>query len=112
MSTPLICAVTANPRIAPSTMRKIAVPRLMAPSSRTSEDYVWPYPVSPLNDFLPAETSGSAGGGLQERGRKVDQAGTELLAEAFGLRVGAGGGGDALAEQADDHEVDRQQVRE
>src|SRR5436190_18467656 len=50
---PLVSAVTANPRIAPSTMRTIAVPRLMAPTSPASPETRLAYPVYPRSRLLP-----------------------------------------------------------
>src|SRR3982751_907397 len=47
---------------------------------------------------------------VEQLDRYLDQPGAEVLAEALGLGVGTGRGGHPVAEQPDDHEVDRAQV--
>ncbi len=42
----------------------------------------------------------------------VDMACAQVLTESFGLRVGANGGGDTVAEETVDHEVERVQIRQ
>src|SRR5438093_4407757 len=64
---------------------------------------------------LPIPTrDGVSGRGLrgQQDARDVDQPGAQVLAEALRLRVAPGGGGDAVAEEAVDDEVEAEQVRE
>src|SRR3990172_6292853 len=48
----------------------------------------------------------------KQRHRQINQLRAHIFAQALGLRVRPRGGSDALAEQPDDHKVERPQVRE